>query len=475
MLALVCCIIFLVHPNHVSVVANIKSRDNLLSMLFGLLAAIQLIKIFDSRTYYRLLLFFLLILLALLSKRDSYSFIVIPALVIVFFRQVNIRKIMAALFSVIMLYFFVFIVYGLFKSLPDPDLYDFTMRISENPLAGAHSFSDSISMALTSLYYYFKFLILPDGYYFYFGYNQIPLTGLFSIYHISVLLAGLIMLALSIWKYKTNKIYLFCLLAFAASIAYALNLYTPVAGIVMDRYNFIPSIYFCLAISAILTQHTSQTPVFRYTNSLIAFLIIIYAGFTGYRTSAWKNYYTLFDRDLPFLGQSANAYRLAGGTYIHQAIIEEMKADHDKNLTDSFINKGERYVLHSLKIYDQSPQAWELAGLCDYYRRNDSAALAKFQKSFQSDTNFLSSANYIGAAYWNLNQIDSAYYYFSYVMNREAIFNYSANNLINLLMRNNRQAEADSIVRVLYNRFPEDERLKRKITELYPATDPLKK
>ena len=43
LLAILSCFIFAIHPNHVSVVANIKARDNLLSMLFGLFAAIQLI------------------------------------------------------------------------------------------------------------------------------------------------------------------------------------------------------------------------------------------------------------------------------------------------------------------------------------------------------------------------------------------------------------------------------------------------
>lgn len=51
-LAILSCFIFAIHPNHVSVVANIKARDNLLSMLFGLIAAIQLIYYFDTVYYY---------------------------------------------------------------------------------------------------------------------------------------------------------------------------------------------------------------------------------------------------------------------------------------------------------------------------------------------------------------------------------------------------------------------------------------
>ena len=53
--------------------------------------------------------------------------------------------------------------------------------------------------------------------------------------------------------YKTNRIYTFSFLFFLMSIAYALNFYTLVAGIVMDKYNFIAFVVFVvLAVFFIL-------------------------------------------------------------------------------------------------------------------------------------------------------------------------------------------------------------------------------
>ena len=48
-------------------------------------------------------------------------------------------------------------------------------------------------------------------------------------------------------------------------------------------------------------------------------------------------------------------------------------------------------------------------------------------------------------------------------MKREPFFNYSANNLINLLLKNNRKREADSIISELQKRFPDDINLRKKI------------
>ena len=64
-LAILSSFLFAVHPNHVSIVANIKARDNLLSMLFGLYAAIAFIKFIDFKKKISLLTFLIFITLAL--------------------------------------------------------------------------------------------------------------------------------------------------------------------------------------------------------------------------------------------------------------------------------------------------------------------------------------------------------------------------------------------------------------------------
>lgn len=86
--------LILVHPNHVSVVANVKSRDNLLSMLFGLLSTIQFLKSYDNKQWWRLTLTFIFFALAILSKLDSYVFIFLPVMILFFFRDSKIRKIL---------------------------------------------------------------------------------------------------------------------------------------------------------------------------------------------------------------------------------------------------------------------------------------------------------------------------------------------------------------------------------------------
>lgn len=154
--AILTCLFFAIHPNHIGVIANIKARDNLLSMLFGLLASIQLIYYFDTQKLIRILLFLCFIMLAFLSKLDAYSFIIAPLLVI-YFSEKQTEKILVNAAITLILFIVAFSIFQLFKSLPNKDEYIFSMGFDENPLVANNTFINRISVSLTSMFYYIKF------------------------------------------------------------------------------------------------------------------------------------------------------------------------------------------------------------------------------------------------------------------------------------------------------------------------------
>jgi protein O-mannosyl-transferase len=465
-LALLSSFLFLIHPNHVSVVANIKSRDNLLSMLFGLMAAIQLIQYFDLKKKKLILYFIMFITLALLSKRDSYAFFFYPLLVVLFFRDYNRKILMRYALITIGVMIITSILNSFMSSQLDSRFNLASIRLEETPLAVDHTFGSKLSLTLTSFIYYVKFLIIPFGYHFYFGYNQIPVTPVLAPLNILsiTVIAGLF--SLCVFYFNKNRIYLFCLIFYGIAIGYALNFITPVSGILMDRYNFIASMSFCIAIASIFTDYFNNDWKILMKNKLLLAVVLIYTGFTIYRTSAWKDRYTLFDRDLKYLTNSVNANRIAGGTYISEALEEELKPNFNKPLADSFINKGERYILNAISIYDKSAQVWEHLGLCELYRKNYDSAITIFRKCYALDTTYLSGINYLGFSFWNANQLDSAEYYFNYVIKREPFYGYSANNLLNLYIRSNRIYQADSIAETMFLRYPNDAGLIKKRNEI---------
>ncbi|MFN8284375.1 MAG: hypothetical protein U0U67_14235 [Chitinophagales bacterium] len=465
--AFITAIIFLVHPNHVSVVANIKSRDNLFSMLFGLLSAIQFIKLFDDRKWWRLMFIFLFLVIGFMSKLDCYMFLLAPLLVIFFYREIPIKKLAVIAVSTGVLFLIVSAVRDHFQAnAVQPIVKSIFFDASKSPLYNNDAYLNRISMACITMLYYLKFLVVPFGYYFYYGYNQIPLLPLFHpINFLAIFIYASIGLA-CLFFYKKNKIYLFSFLFFLLGIAYASNLPQVVAGIIMDRYDFIASLGFCLAISALLIDLTNIEFRTIYKNVWLLGLIIILSFFTVYRTSAWKDQMTLFQRDIPHLQKSFNALKLISGLYMEQTLSKARRKSMHNQEADFTAKMANKYADQAIAIFDNSAEIWQIKGIYDLYNEDYNSALKKFQKCKNIDSNFLAPINYIGVTYQNLNRIDSAKYYYKYVMEKESFFNYSADNLIEILKSENQWNQVDSIVHVLLLRFPADQKLIKKAEEI---------
>lgn len=222
LLAFISALIFLVHTNHVSVVANIKSRDNLLSMLFGLLSATQFIKLFDDKKWWRILFVIFYIVVGFLSKLDCYIFLIAPILIIILFRDVSLKKVAVVLFAILFIFILTFLIRDYLKGQTfQPIVKSIFFDASKSPLYNNDTTMNRLSMACITMLYYLKFLIIPFGYYFYYGYNQIPLLPLL---HPLNFLTIFIYLAIGIgcvYFFKKNKIYAFCFLFFLFGIAYA--------------------------------------------------------------------------------------------------------------------------------------------------------------------------------------------------------------------------------------------------------------
>lgn len=458
------CILYLVHTNHVSVVANIKSRDSLLSMLFGVIATIQFLMAWDKKQYYRFALFVIFMLMALWSKLDAYSFLFLPILSILFFREFEKKKFF--LLMVIYLSLFGIITHLRVQMMKLPEQNEYLTVLTdpgENPLAGNDTLVNRLSMACMSLFYYVKFSILPFGYYFFFGYNMVPMRPLFHPINIAILLGALSIFGLCIYMFKKNRLYLFAYLYFGLAIAYALNLFNVVAGIVADRYNFIPSLAFCIALSALLIDLLKLTDLKGLSNKVIIALVVIYCSFTIARTADWKDTFTLYLSDIPHLEKSYNANRILAAAYVNMGLELEYT---QPQLAEEHFKKADEYVDKAHLIYQNAGATWAIKGINQLHWKNHRKALEYFKKSEAIDSNFLSSINYIGLAYMQMGIMDSAYYYFHKVMLKENYYNYSADNLINWYIEMNQPEKLDSLIQYYNTRFPNDLWLKRRIEDL---------
>lgn len=87
-------LLFIVHPIHTEVVNNLKSRDELLSFLFGLSSLYYFIKNQENGLWKHLFLALFFLTLALLSKKTAVLFFAFIPLTLYFFLKIKVKQLL---------------------------------------------------------------------------------------------------------------------------------------------------------------------------------------------------------------------------------------------------------------------------------------------------------------------------------------------------------------------------------------------
>lgn len=427
-LAFIIAILFLSHPVHANTVSNLKSRDTLMSCLFCVLSNLYWIKSFESDTKFKLnqlLVSLLLLLAALFSKLDSIFYFVILLLSFLLFRKK--QRILHGLFYILLLLAVSVIFRNLLTDALIPAEPEKAMGVlfMENPIVKTNILTFKIGQSVMTLFWYLKFMIIPNGYYFYFGYDMIPLyqaTHLISVFLIC-LHAALLLLASYLIIYRKNVLTGFGIFFFYISLVYCSNLYIPVAGIIADRYAFIASIGFCIIAGSLLfnasvylfqikkttTKKKTDTYLFDTAKFLLPliFVSILYLPFVWERNAAWKNMNTLLEKDMPYLTKSYEANRIATATYLKQSRLTS-----NRDSAALLLNKGLNTALQADKLFPNEIFILESIGIANMSLGNTNQALVTFRKVLQLTDSSLVSCDTYGDYLLRNYQFDSAAYYY---------------------------------------------------------------
>lgn len=390
--SILCSIIFLIHPSHSEVVNNIKCRDELLTFLFGMIAALTTLKYVETKKIKFLFFAFVFLLLGFFCKLSAILFLLLIPLTIYFFYDKSIK-------NLIIIFVVFFISYHFFNTVRNLIMTETEIRNFyrfENPL-----FTDNISLinkllfAITTFGFYTKLLILPYPLCYYYGSNMLNPNEPISLYFIVALIFVLIFSIYTIKK--NNKLFVFGILFFVFGLLPFINLATPVAGIVGERLSFTASYGFVFAITSIIYTHKLNN--LKYYKFIISFIFLITLFYNFNRNKNWESKLSLFESDSKKLENSAKANSLLGNEYFEILFLNKEK-DNVKKLTppqlaelcikhynlaikaDSSIfscynnlgatyfsfyadyKKAETYFKQAIKVKPNYPQAYENLGNC---------------------------------------------------------------------------------------------------------------
>lgn len=385
-------VLYLIHPIHTEIVDNIKTRDELLAMIFCLGATINVFKYYDHRKLKFLFLAAFLLCLGLLSRPSAKVFIGLIPLTLYFFRDIKLKT-LALYFAGIVV---CLVLLKLFTKamIEVPSVRNF--EYFENPLRFL-SFSHRIPMFFYTTARYILILIIPYPLKYFYGYNDFPMIGFgdWEFYVSLVLVAVLLYFA---WKgLKQKTVLSFSILAFFFGIGGVANLLSPAAGIFAERFANFASIGFVMTIVLLIFKWQkwdvrSAIPSHK-KNTVYGTLIVIAIPTLLYvtnRNNDWKGKINLFRADMPKLKNSTKAHSLLATEYMFNAM--DLIKSNNISLYERALKQADSAHFHfrrSVEIFPEYTSSWNNLAVYQFNFMNDyDSAIVLSKKAITIDSTY---------------------------------------------------------------------------------------
>ena len=401
-------ILFAIHPLHIEVVANIKSIDEILAMLFGLAALRNGLKYYASKEKKDLWFALLFLTLSVFSKESGIMFaLMIPLTALFLIKEKTPKDLLqkSLLFIVpVAAYLIVrILVIGSFGSGESID------PINNSLVAG--SFDEQLATAIQIIGRYLLLLLVPFNQSWDYSYNQIPLVGL-THWTFLLSLTGIIAFLFFAFRLrKTQQVFSLGVFWFFVMLLPVSNLIIPIGATMAERFVFAPSLGFIIALISLvmMLSERAKTPAkqlqIRYVvPALFAMFYLI--SFFSY-IPAWQNYFTLAESGVQRAPNSARA-QLAWSVQLKQEINKSQNQAQKASLTHQSMDAEQK----TLSIYpDYAKAAFETGDL--YFLQQDMANARKyFRKCLKTEPQHVRAINKRGVSHIQQGRTDSALFYF---------------------------------------------------------------
>lgn len=330
-------LLFLVHPLHTEVVASIKSRDELLALLFVLLSMWCAAQFFEQKKWYGALLAPLCFALALFSKYTVVPYMVLIPLSLYFFSRVSVPKTVLTFLALLAL---ALCCHWIKTSILPP--FDRLFSISENALA-AEEYGIGHRVA-TSLYVTGRYLwlhLFPFRLTVYYGYAYVPVVSWANIGVWASLLVHALLAWVCVRQWFKSPLLVFGLLVYGVHMAAFSNLLDLAPGMMAERFTYSSTWGVCIAVVWVLYAyrdalrrrfHLSQPLV------LAGLLALVFGARTIVRNKDWKNKEVLYAHDVQVAGNSAMVNYLYGDWLLSSA-LEQKKSALANRVQNPWINQ----------------------------------------------------------------------------------------------------------------------------------------
>ncbi len=398
LLPLIITLLFIAHPVHTEVVANIKGRDDILLLLFVLLSLWFSFQYIDKQKKVALLGVFLSFLFAMFSKESAITFLVAIPLTIYFFRNANKQQYFYLTFAILLpIVIYLIVRFAVLSDYPTSHV-----TTMQNYLAG-ESLLTRWATAIMLLGKYLLMLVIPYQQVCDYSFNQLPLVNFLNW---KTLVSLVIYFALIVYAIKTiskkNPI-AYAIFFFIVTMSIYSNLIYLIGASFAERFLFIPSLSYCIALGYLLYHfsgfehnHTKIDNKQRIgiSSAIMIVVLLFFTVKTYSRSAEWENNFVLYGADIKKSPESARMNFFWG-----EALRDKANEYQDKN---SNASSNEEFEINNL-----------------FYRAYLWESILAIQKGIQIFPRHANAYERLGYAFYSLSPyyrnkgfLDSAEYYY---------------------------------------------------------------
>jgi len=293
-------------------VANIKSRDEILALGFGLLSLMSYANALFKRNWRFYLLSLVLMVLAFLSKESAITLLGVGFILpwVLFNSKNHIGNLKKNLFLLALLVGLLIIRAVAYSDMVfesnDFELMEKGMFIEDgyvgNPLFDA-GISEKLATAFFLITYFLYRFIMPYPLLHDYSYNQFAVQSFSSPWVWASILVFVLLLIGLVYGVLKKKPFGIGVAFFLLTTTIYLHIVQIAPDIFAERFLFVPSLGICIALLSFFQRAGLRKPA---TAALTIVLIPLF-GYGVYRNEAWKDNKTLLETDLPNLENCVRA------------------------------------------------------------------------------------------------------------------------------------------------------------------------
>ncbi len=406
-------LLFLAHPVHTEVVANIKSRDELLAFLNLILGAFLLLIAYRNPKINFKILFLSCIFfyLALMSKESAMTGLLIVPLMLFYSYNITLKnallKTIPFALMIIVFQMHKFHVLGTITGQIPRDIVNYPYTEAGTKLPSTFLiFMHCIRLTL-----------FPHPLSYDYSYNQIPSASLGSPLVLLGILTAITLIYFSFKGLIKKSPLAFGTLIFCVMLAPAMAFVFLRGGILAERFLYAPSLGFAISIVFILANLTKSSiqsasitlPQISKLTVALALIFVAYSFKTVSRNPAWHDNLTLFGTDVNTATNSCQVRRHYGSELINAGI-----GDKDATKKNEWFKKGTAQLREALRINPRFGDAYFKLGVAyQTINVNYDSAIYYYTRAIQEAPGYAISYNNLGILYETIGKQELASYYYN--------------------------------------------------------------